>query len=131
MSKLLIKNEHYFHFFVTKSTKIDIYLRTTHAIYIEILAKQSYMSDEIVKIPLRNRKKEIIGHAIISKSDEENVKKHKWHLSKGKYEASITHNYKKLKLGYFELEIQAAKAYNDKALELHGKDYKHFNIISP
>lgn len=42
------------------------------------------MSDETVQIPLRNRKKEIVGHAIISKEDEERVKKHKWHLIKSK-----------------------------------------------
>ena len=40
------------------------------------------MSDETVEIPLRNRKKEIVGHAIISKEDEELVGKHKWHLDK-------------------------------------------------
>jgi len=38
------------------------------------------MSNETVEIPLRNRKKEIVGHAIISKADEELVGKHKWYL---------------------------------------------------
>ena len=48
-----------------------------------------------------------------------------------KYTASITHNHKQFYIGSFNIEIDAAKAYNDKALELHGKDYKHFNIIPP
>ena len=48
-----------------------------------------------------------------------------------KYEAYITYKNKTHKLGYFDKDIDAAKAYNDKACEIHGKCYKHFNIISP
>lgn len=48
---------------------------------------------------------------------------------KKKYAAYITYKKKTYKLGYFIDEVQAAKAYNNKAFELHGKDYKHFNII--
>lgn len=47
-----------------------------------MLTLQSYNEDEIVKIPLRNKKQDIVGHAIISKTDEENVNKHKWYLVK-------------------------------------------------
>jgi len=50
---------------------------------------------------------------------------------KKRFQAYISYKKKTYKLGYFNNEIEAAKAYNDKALELHGKDYKHFNIILP
>lgn len=36
----------------------------------------------------------------------------------GRWQASIRINYKKIHLGYFDLEIDAAKAYNKKAIEL-------------
>lgn len=54
-----------------------------------------------------------------------------YNKEKMKYEAYITYKNKTHKLGYFDKDIDAAKAYNDKACEIHGKCYKHFNIISP
>jgi hypothetical protein len=43
-------------------------------------------------------------------------------LSKNKFKAQIRHNRKTLKIGVFENEIDAAKAYDKKAYELYGKD---------
>lgn len=46
----------------------------------------------------------------------------------GKWVAKIGFNYKLIHLGYFLLETDAAKAYNKKALELHG-EFAYQNII--
>ena len=44
------------------------------------------MSDppEVCKIPLRNRKEEIIDHALVSPEDFERVNQHRWHRVKFK-----------------------------------------------
>lgn len=47
-----------------------------------------------------------------------------------KWQAQIRHNYKKIYLGRFKTEKDAALAYNQKALELFG-EYANLNIISP
>ncbi len=44
-----------------------------------------------------------------------------WHKQHKKYRASICHNKKRLHLGYFKDEIDAAKAYDKKARELFGE----------
>jgi len=44
-----------------------------------------------------------------------------WDKSKKKFRASITHHYKRIHLGYFKCEIEAAKAYDKKAKELFGE----------
>jgi hypothetical protein len=46
----------------------------------------------------------------------------------GKYEAKIQYNNKKIYLGTFETEEEAALAYNDAALKYFG-EYAHLNII--
>lgn len=43
--------------------------------------------------------------------------------------AAISKNNKKYHIGYFNDEKSAALAYNDKAFDLYGTDYKFFNII--
>jgi hypothetical protein len=54
-----------------------------------------------------------------------------WSTQKNKWGVKLQFQCKCYNCGFFENENEAAKAYNDKALELHGKDYKHFNIILP
>jgi hypothetical protein len=44
--------------------------------------------------------------------------------------ATITFNQQKINIGYFKTKEDAAKAYNDKALELFG-EFAHLNIIKP
>lgn len=50
-------------------------------------------------------------------------------LSHGKYQCRITHDKKSIRIGYFEKEIDAAKAYNKKAKELFCK-FAWLNDIS-
>ena len=44
-----------------------------------------------------------------------------WHKAKGKWHASIMHNGKRIHLGYFANEIEAAKAYDTAARRLFGE----------
>ena len=46
-----------------------------------------------------------------------------------KWEATISKDNKRFHLGTFETELEAARAYNIKALELYGNEYKKFNTI--
>jgi len=50
-----------------------------------------------------------------------------WSKNTGKWRASIKNSVKRIHLGYFESESQAAKAYDEKAKELFGK-YAHPNF---
>jgi hypothetical protein len=52
-----------------------------------------------------------------------------WSKFAEKWAAHIKFDYKKIHLGYFTEEVQAAKAYNDKAIELFGKEYSLLNVI--
>jgi len=47
-----------------------------------------------------------------------------WSESRKKYVAQITHNYKRICLGYFDCKHKAAITYNNKAKELHGEFVK-------
>lgn len=47
--------------------------------------------------------------------------------SRGKWAAELTRHYKKHRLGRFDSEVEAAKAYDDAAKHLHG-DYAHLNF---
>jgi hypothetical protein len=49
-------------------------------------------------------------------------------MSRKKYQSTITLNGKQLFLGYFHSEIDAALAYNEKAIELFG-EFANLNII--
>lgn len=51
-----------------------------------------------------------------------------WYNKTNKWIAQIQQNYKKLNLGYFTNEIDAAKAYNAKALELFG-EFAYLNNV--
>jgi hypothetical protein len=44
-----------------------------------------------------------------------------WHPGIKKWRARIKHNYKYIQIGYFKEEIEAAKAYDNAAKELHGE----------
>lgn len=44
-----------------------------------------------------------------------------WHKGIGKFFAYIGHNYKRINIGYFTDEVEAAMAYNRKAIELFGE----------
>lgn len=52
-----------------------------------------------------------------------------WFSETQKWVASLRHNKKYYHLGYFDNEIDAAKAYNDKAIEMHG-DFARINAIA-
>jgi hypothetical protein len=52
-----------------------------------------------------------------------------WHKRDKRWRAVIGKNYKQITLGNFESEIEAAKAYNVKALELFG-EFARLNIIN-
>ena len=47
---------------------------------------------------------------------------------RGKYRARIKVNYESINLGFFDTEIEAAKAYNRAAIHYHG-DYARLNIL--
>lgn len=51
------------------------------------------------------------------------------HKRSGKWQAMIMKNKKSFYLGWFSLEKNAAKAYNEKAIELHG-EFANLNKIS-
>jgi len=51
-----------------------------------------------------------------------------WHRNEKKWRSRIRYNYEFISLGYFHNEIDAAKAYNQKARELFG-EYAYLNII--
>ncbi len=53
-----------------------------------------------------------------------------WHKSNKKWGATITVNHKKIHLGYFEDEIQAAKCY-DKAAKKYHKEFACLNFPPP
>lgn len=55
-----------------------------------------------------------------SSSNQSRFKGVCWHVRLNKWQASIGIDYKKISLGYFTLEEDAAKAYNDAALRYHG-----------
>ncbi len=50
-------------------------------------------------------------------------------IKSGKWAARICLNYKQMFLGYFNTEIEAAKAYNEAALKYHG-EFANLNKIS-
>lgn len=52
-----------------------------------------------------------------------------WNKFAGKWSASIKFEYKKQHLGYFDNEVDAAKAYNEKASELFGDNFTEYNLV--
>ena len=86
--------------------------------------------DETNRINVIENEEEILK-IIASRNDNQSSKYRgvSYNKQKQKYEAYITHNKKRHMIGYFNIEIEAAKAYNNKALELYGAEYKHLNII--
>ena len=63
----------------------------------------------------------------IPKTNTSGFKGAHWHKRTKKWGAKITFNYKQIHLGYFTCPIEAAKAYNKAALELHGE----FAFLNP
>lgn len=53
-----------------------------------------------------------------------------WYKAYSKWCAEITHNKKRISLGYFDTEEEAALAYNKAALELFG-EFASLNFITP
>ena len=51
------------------------------------------------------------------------------HLNYNKWYAQIRHNKKLINIGPFETDLDAAKAYNNKAIELHG-EFANLNQLS-
>ena len=51
-----------------------------------------------------------------------------WNKNRGKYGAYINHDGKRFELGFFDSAIEAASAYNEKAVELHG-EFARLNLI--
>jgi len=66
----------------------------------------------------QNRKK---SRSYKNKSTSSKYKGVSWHEANKKWRACIYRNNKSTHLGYFEKEIEAAKAYNLKAIEYHGE----------
>ena len=50
-----------------------------------------------------------------------------WYKAGNRWQGHIRHNYKKIHLGYYTDEIEAARAYDEKAKELFGK-FAHLNF---
>jgi hypothetical protein len=52
-----------------------------------------------------------------------------WNKFANKWSASIKFEYKKQHIGYFDNEVDAAKAYNEKASELFGDNFSEYNLV--
>lgn len=52
-----------------------------------------------------------------------------WNKFAKKWSASIKANYKKIHLGYFHQEIDAAREYNRAAIEYFGSEYSKLNVL--
>lgn len=97
---------------------------------------QSYSIDHIDHDPLNNQKynlrvcnnSENVRNQKLSKHNTSGFKGVCFIKHKNKYLSSICFNNKQMNLGYFDSPIEAAKAYNQKALELFG-EFAYLNKI--
>ena len=67
-------------------------------------------------------------HNSIGRKGTSKYKGVSWDKRRNKWKAIIGHNYKRIELGRFNTEEQAAKAYNKKAKELH-REYAFLNDV--
>jgi len=84
--------------------------------------------DHINGNPLDNRR---VNLRVCSQGDNsKNMSKHFDSISKfkglsktrnGKWEVRVCYNYQRIRIGLFEYEVEAAKAYDNKAKQLHGE----------
>jgi hypothetical protein len=100
-------------------------------------APKDKLVDHINMNPLDNRKSNLricgkrensINGKIKSNNTSGYKGVHKNTKSKTKWRVNLKHNGKQICVGYFNDKIEAAKAYNKKALELYG-EYARLNII--
>jgi hypothetical protein len=102
------------------------------AIAYDIFAKKIYLND-VNKLNFQNtsiKEEDRVNKLINNPKKIKGKSQYKGVNPKGgKYQATIRHNRKSYSAGYYDTEIEAAKAYNKKAIELHG-DKARLNIFN-
>lgn len=77
-----------------------------------------------IRICTRSQNRENTGKRIDNKTGFKGVC---WYQKYKKYSSSISHNRKRIFLGYFNTPLEAAKIYNEYAKKIHG-DFAHKTI---
>lgn len=105
-------------------------------IYMHIMVLDMNYTDHINRDPLDNRLENLrivsnqhnCMNRGLNKNNTSGYKGVSWHKKTGKWSVGIYYNYKRIYIGLFKNIKNAAKAYNDKAVELYG-DYAWVNSL--
>lgn len=114
--------------------ELNRYIRRCVSMPQEIFGKQYITFDHIDRNPLNNQKSNLrpVTHhqnMMNTTKRKRTTSKYKgvgWHKKSNLWRAYIQFNYKHIHIGFFMSEIEAAKAYNDRATELF-KEFANLN----